>query len=138
MKKINRSLDDVLMTFRQAMTTSILKEAKEIGLSLSHFEVLGYVAEKENVTMKEIASWLHITPPSASVLVEVLVEKGFISREQSNKDRRTIHIIFGKEAHKLFHKVHNKKMSTFKKMLSKLDKKDKEDLARILIKCIPN
>jgi len=92
-----QGLDDVLMAFRQKMTTSLLEEAKETGFSLSHFEVLGYIADKGAVTMKEIASWLHITPPSASALIDVLVEKKLVSRVQSNKDRRTIHITLKKK-----------------------------------------
>lgn len=136
--KTNQSLDDVLMAFRQKMTTSLLEEAKETGFSLSHFEVLGYIAEKGNVTMKEIALWLHITPPSASTLIEVLVEKKLVSRVQSDKDRRTIHITLEEKAHKLFHKIYSKKMSIFKKMLSKLNGSDKENLIRILNKCIEN
>ena len=136
--KTNQSLDDVLMAFRQKMTTSLLEEAKETGFSLSHFEVLGYIAEKGNVTMKEIALWLHITPPSASALIEVLVEKKLVSRVQSDKDRRTIHITLEEKAHKLFHKIYSKKMSIFKKMLSKLNGSDKENLIRILNKCIEN
>lgn len=135
---INPSLDDVLMAFRHRMTTSLLEEAKETGFSLSHFEVLGYIAEKEKVTMKDIATWLHITPPSASTLVEVLVEKELVSRLQSDKDRRTIYIILGEKSHKLFQKIHRQKISLFKAMLSKLDDKDKEELARIISKCIPN
>lgn len=133
-----QSLDDVLMSFRQNMTTSLLEEAKETGFSLSHFEILGYIADKENVTMKEIALWLHITPPSASSLVDVLVKKKLVSRVSSNKDRRSVHIKLEGKSHKLFHKIYSNKMSIFKKMLSKLDNKDKEDLIRVLTKCISN
>ena len=134
----NKGLDEVLISFRRAMTMSLEEEAKETGVSLSHLEVIGYIARKGKVTMKEIASWLHITPPSASTLVEILVEKKFVTRTQSEKDRRTIYITLGEEAHKLFHKIHKQKISVFKKMLSKLNQKDKEELARILTKCISN
>ena len=120
------------------MTTSLLKEAKETGLSLSHFEILAHIAEKGKMTMKEIASWLYITPPSASTLIKILVEKDLVERIQDNKgkDRRTVYIKINEKAHNLFHSIQNKKMPVFKKMLSKLSKEDKDDLARILIKCI--
>jgi DNA-binding MarR family transcriptional regulator len=133
-----QSLDEVLIMFRHAMTASLLEEAKDSKCSLSHFEILMYIAEKGKVTMKDIASWLHITPPSASTLIDILVSKKFVTRTQSEKDRRTVYITLDKEAHKIFYSIHKKKMSMFKKTLSKLNEEDKEQLARILIKCIPN
>ncbi|HNW71525.1 MAG TPA: MarR family transcriptional regulator [Candidatus Paceibacterota bacterium] len=144
MKKIvltrNRNLDRVLMMFRHSMTTFLLEEAKETGLSLSHFEILMYIAERGSITMKEIASWLHITPPSASVLVKILIEKGMIERVNihNKKDRREVYVRLGVKGENMFRSIHNKKMHIFKKMFLRLGKKDKEDLARILIKCVPN
>ena len=134
----NQGLDEVLIMFRHAMTASLLEEAKDSKCSLSHFEVLMYIAEKGKVTMKDISTWLHITPPSASTLIDVLISKKFVTRTQSDKDRRTVYIELDKGAHKVFYSIHKRKISLFKKMLSKLEQKDKEDLARILIKCIPN
>lgn len=134
--KITQQLDETLISFRHMMTTLLLKEAKGSGLSLSHFEIIMYLAQKGKVTMKDISTWLNITPPSASVLVDVLVKKNLVSRIQSNKDRRTVHIIINKEAYKLMTEIHKKKMSLFKKILSKLSSEDKEDLVRILNKCI--
>lgn len=130
--KITQQLDETLISFRHMMTTLLLKEAKGSGLSLSHFEIIMYLAQKGKVTMKDISTWLNITPPSASVLVDVLVKKNLVSRIQSNKDRRTVHIIINKEAYKLMTEIHKNKMSLFKKILSKLSSEDKEDLVRIL------
>jgi len=138
MKNINttQKLDETLIAFRHTMTTLLLKEAKGSGLSLSHLEIIMHLAHKGEVTMKDIATWLNITPPSASVLVDVLVKKNLVSRIQSEKDRRTVHIIINKEAYKLMTEIHKKKMSIFKKILSKLNNEDKEALVRILNKCI--
>ena len=138
MKINNKNLDDVLLDFRHSMNSMLQNEAKESGYSLSQFEIIRYVADKESVTMKEIASWLHITPPSASALIDILVSKKLVKRIQKASDRRTIHISLGEKAHEFFYSIHKKKIQMFKKMLSKLDQKDKEDLTRILIKCMPN
>ncbi len=136
--KITKQLEDVLINFRQTMTTSLLKEALGSGLTLPHFEVIVHIAHSGEVTMKDISSWLHITPPSASVLIDTLVKKNLVSRVQSDKDRRTVHIVLNKESHKLIQSIHQKKMSMFKKMLSKINDEDKESLVRILNKCVSN
>ena len=131
-----KSLDDVLMSFKRAITDSFLKDAKSFGFSPSHFEILIYVSEKGPVTMKSIASWLNITPPSASSLVDKLVLKRLVSRSPSEKDRRTVYVKLGEDAHKFFAKLHKKKITLFKKMLDKLNKEEKESLVHILNKCI--
>jgi len=133
-----QNIDDVLIAFRQNMTNLLFNEAKGSGLSLSHFEVLMYVMHRGEVTMKDIASLLHITPPSASSLVDILVKKKLVTRIESKTDRRTVHVVLNKEAHKLISSIHKKKIVVFKKMLSKLNKEDQCDLTRILNKCITN
>lgn len=135
MKNTTQTLDEALIAFRHTMTTLLLKEAKGSGLSLSHFEILMHLAHRGEVTMKDIATWLNITPPSASALVDVLASKKLVSRVPSDKDRRTVHIMINKEAQKLINSIHKKKMSIFKKILTKLNEEDKEDLIRILNKC---
>jgi len=137
MKK-TQNIDDILIAFRQNMTNLLFKEAKGSGLSLSHFEILMYITHKGEVTMKDIASWLHITPPSASNLVDTLVNKKLVTRISSSKDRRTVHIVLNREAHKLISTIHKKKITVFKKMLSRLNKEDQDNLSRILSKCIIN
>jgi MarR family 2-MHQ and catechol resistance regulon transcriptional repressor len=124
------------MSFKRTITESFLKESKNLGFSPSHFEILIYLHEKGPVTMKNIASLLSITPPSASSLVDKLVSKKLVIRQSLDNDRRTIHVKLGEESHKLFAKIHKRKMVWFGKMLNKLSKKEKEDLVRILNKCI--
>jgi len=134
--KEEEQLDRILLSFKHKMTNSFFEEAKKLELPPSNFEILIYLYEKGPITMKNIASWLSITPPSASSLIDKLVSKELVNRVQSDNDRRTIHISLGKEAHKLFAKLHRKKVKLFEEMLDKLDKKDKENLVRILNKCI--
>ena len=136
--KIAQKLEDSFLAFRHMMTTQLLTEAKGLGLSLSHFEVLMFLSHSSEATMKEVAEILHITPPSASVLIDTLVEKKLVKRVPSEKDRRTVHIALSPEAQKLMISVHKKKVSIFKKMLSKLNSEDQENLTRILNKLVAN
>ena len=128
-------LEEALMSFRHKMTTALVEEAKKHDWSLSHFEVIQYIAEQGNPSMKDIASQLHITPPSASTLVDTLVSKNLVLRSQTPDDRRAIHVILAPTAHKLLVSIYKKKSSIFNSMLSNLNEGDKKELARILTKC---
>ena len=129
-------LDDVLLAFRRVMTEALRVEAKRLGQSLSHLEVLKIVAEKGNPSLKDVARGLRITSPSASVLVEALVRNKLVTRDASASDRRTVRIGLTPKANQLFVSLHEKKFSIFKKMLSKLNKPDQKKLAEILTLCL--
>lgn len=134
--QIAQKLEDSFLAFRHMMTSQLMTEAKGLGLSLSHFEVIMFLAHSGEASMKEIAEIMHITPPSASTLIDTLVEKRLVKRVPSDKDRRTIHIALSPEAQKLMISVHKKKVTIFKKILSKLNGEDQENLTRILNKLI--
>lgn len=131
----HKILESALMSFRHAMTEELGRVAKERGCSVSHFEVLKYIADKGSPSMKDIARELGITPPSASTLIDTLVSKQFVTRTQTPEDRRTIRIILQPKGNVLLSSVYKQKNSLFNKMLSKLSNEDKTELARILIKC---
>lgn len=137
MKKQNQQqvLEEALMGFRHNMTSALVAEAKTHDWSLSHFEVIKYIAEQGNPSMKDIAAQLHITPPSASTLIDTLVAKNLVLRDKTVEDRRTIRIMLAPTAQRILSAIYKKKHSIFNSMLSKLDTKDKVELARILSKC---
>lgn len=135
-KDKKQDIDEALMMLRHKITEMLHVEAKKLGYSLAHFDILIYIAENGNVTMKDIANWMHITPPSASSLIEKLVKKRLVRRTQNSNDRRNIYITLGGEAHKLFKILQKKKEDIFKKMFIRLDNREKEELVRIISKCI--
>ena len=56
------------------------------------------VRHRGEVTIKELAKLLSVAPPSASVMVERMVEKGILARETSRKDRRKVTVSVSHEA----------------------------------------
>ncbi len=134
--KQHKSLEEALMVFRHSMNGALIDEAKKKGYSLAHLEVMKFIAEEGSPSMKDIALQLHITPPSASTLIDNLVSKSLVSRSQKPEDRRTVHVALTPKAQVILHSLYKHKNSVFNKMLSKLSPEDKSELARILIKCI--
>jgi DNA-binding MarR family transcriptional regulator len=129
------SLDDALISLRRTMTESLKVEASRLGVSLAHFEVLKFVAENGDPTMRSLADHLRITPPSASALAEGLVSKGFLCRVSSPRDRRTVRIALTVKSQRLFASLHKSKASIFNKMLKRLSREDRNKLAELLAKC---
>jgi DNA-binding MarR family transcriptional regulator len=60
------------------------------GLSLPQIHAVNVTRERGQVSLKELAAILGVSPPSASTMVDRLVEKGVFRREQSQEDRRRV------------------------------------------------
>lgn len=61
-------------------------------ITFAQFNVLLAIEERGEVSLKELADVLHVSPPSASSMVDRLVEMGIVVREQSVIDRREVRI----------------------------------------------
>ena len=70
-------------------------------LTLPQMNMLLVVRERGKVTIKELADALSVSPPSASAMVERLVDIGVLVREHSQVDRRVVevHISPGAKQH---------------------------------------
>jgi len=58
--------------------------------TMPRLAVLGLVREKGEATMKDVAAFLSVAPPSATALVEGIAAAGFLTRRQDPKDRRSV------------------------------------------------
>lgn len=62
------------------------------GIVPSHGDILACLYQKDHVTMKELAEYIHRTKPTVTVLVNKLVELGYVIREKDIDDNRVTYI----------------------------------------------
>jgi len=120
-------------------TGRVIKENDKDGekpdpFSFLRLETLHYIEENKNPTMRDVAEHLCITSPSATSLVDGLVESGQLERLPDTHDRRLVRLLItkkGKENAKIgFKKIRDK----IKGVLTKLSSKERDDLVKILKK----
>ena len=126
------SLSDLIFIFRKNILKSIKKEGFKHDLTFSQVEILGFIGPTGKETMRSIADHLGVTPPSATEVVKEMEKKGLVKRVDDKKDRRIVFIVLSPSAKKLSVSLCKQKELMFKKMLSKLDKKDHENFERII------
>jgi DNA-binding MarR family transcriptional regulator len=94
-----------------------LAEACEKGnfdeLSLSQLQAIKAVRREKEVTISRIAELLGVSAPSASVMVDRLVEKGILIRERSREDRRKVVVHISPEAVEDINRVETAILKTF-------------------------
>ena len=126
------SLGDLLLVFRRNIIENIKKEGFKHDMTFSQMEVFRFVGLSGKETMKDIARYLKITPPSSTEIIDEMEKKGLIKRKSDKKDRRVVFVELTSKAKKLFVLLSKHKDIILEKMVSKLNEKDHKDLERII------
>jgi DNA-binding MarR family transcriptional regulator len=129
---IEKDLENAILSFHHKMVDEMYKQAKKLQFTPSQLEVLLFVLEKGNPTMKDIASKLHITPPSVTSIVDPLCDKNYLKRQTSEKDRRIVKMVVTPKTFKLFSSLKDKKLTVLKNLFFKLNNEDKKQLIKII------
>ena len=65
-------------------------ELFELGVSMSDIRVLQYLQQNGPTRMSSIARWMNVGQPTATVVVNRLVEQGLVVRERDHEDWRVV------------------------------------------------
>ena len=125
-------LGDLLLVLRRNIRENIKKEGLKHDLTFSQVEALRFIGSHGEKTMREIANYLKITPPSVTEIVGDMEKKGLVKRKSGKVDRRVVFIVLSDTSKKLYASLNRQKNAVFKKMISKLNEKDKKNLERII------
>ncbi|MDM8523601.1 MarR family transcriptional regulator, partial [Desulfococcaceae bacterium HSG8] len=97
------------------------RKKKELyELSISQLYAVKATRNKGEVTITELSELLNVSPPSASAMVDRLVEKGILTRERSAKDRRKVVVSVSPEAIESIEKVEKKILNSFICLIQKI------------------
>jgi len=92
----------------------------DIDLTEPQVHMLMVVRDHGPITIKELARRLRVSAPSASAMVDRLVELGAVSREQSQVDRRQVVIMITPPALRLVEDIENHMMASVVDLLERL------------------
>ena len=82
-------------------------------LSAPQMNLIMMIRVRETVSVTRLASLLNVSPPSASTMVDRLVERGLLTRTPSSEDRRKVVIRVSPEAIKEISRVEEKVLAAF-------------------------
>lgn len=105
-------------------------------LTQQQLHYLRVVVRMNNPTLSELARELNLTKPTVTVLVDKLVEKGYIRRVKSDKDRRSMHLHINDKGSKInsLREIAYKKLS--EKISTGLNKNETVILTELLRKIV--
>lgn len=96
------------------------KSCEHGDLSLAQLNLILAVRTRKEVTLTELAEILAVSPPSVSVMVDRLVERGLLIRERATSDRRKVVIQVSPDAEHHIAEREDRVVATFVELLEEL------------------
>lgn len=118
--KTVRMLQDKLAQDRAANLKSPADCSVEVDLTFRQCNAMMVIREEGAITIKRLAQFLGVSPPSASAMVDRLVEMGMLEREQSRVDRREVEIRISQEGETGIRLLESQILSTVTDLLARL------------------
>ncbi|MBP8253089.1 MAG: MarR family transcriptional regulator [Herpetosiphon sp.] len=121
---------------RSARSSPAFNLLKELNLSFSHMGVIRCLAEHGEMTMKQIAECLQITPPSVTVLVRRLEQTKMVQRRANDNDSRVTLLSLapqGQQFHSQFVEEH---LTSMTRLLKGLTPDEQEEFLNLLERAV--
>ncbi|MBU0961437.1 MAG: MarR family transcriptional regulator [Proteobacteria bacterium] len=93
---------------------------KGVELSMAQVHTLMTIQGCGECTISNLANLLGVSAPSASCMVERLVDKGLLHRERSRKDRRKVVVRLSEQAARHMQKMEEEVLATFVDLVEKV------------------
>jgi DNA-binding MarR family transcriptional regulator len=129
---LNKIISLIFLTRQQ-----VFKEitfAKKPLFSFVQLLTIQFIKERRKTTMKEVAGFLNITPPSATSLINILVKNGVLARREGVGDRRIVWLKITPKGEKILKRGYAQIAGKIKETLSCLSEKEQKALIHILEK----
>jgi len=134
-QKLDTPTERMFAFFRMARE-SIFCAKPHCSSSFMDIAILNAAVEKHSPSMKDVADMLRITGPSATVIIDRLVEKGELVRIEDKEDRRVVRIDITESGKKILKNGMRESEDGMRRLLSVLGEKERTELDRIITKII--
>jgi DNA-binding MarR family transcriptional regulator len=105
----------------------------EVGLSFSQVKALFLLQEHGELTVKDIAARLSLSVPAVSRSVDGLVQRGFVTRRESESDRRSRRIALLPQGRTVLERVMAAREAALVAFASELPDADRDALHTALL-----
>ena len=105
------------------------------GMQAAQYRILGVLMKEGTpLSMSELGKRQYISKPYMTILVDQLIQDGYVQRIPDTGDRRVINIAITAEGKRHLKQAASRYKETIKNMLAELDHQDLEDLCQSLEK----
>jgi MarR family transcriptional regulator, lower aerobic nicotinate degradation pathway regulator len=108
-----RTIHEMIIRIQVHCLAEACRKGSFNELSIAQLQAIKVIRCEKEVTISRVAELLEVSVPSASTMVDRLVEKGILIRERSHKDRRKVVVQVSPEAVGDINQVESAILKTF-------------------------
>ncbi len=114
--------------FMRRSMRDFVVHTKEVGLTPSHFAVLGRIDHEGAQGVSDIGDHLGISNAAASQMLDRLVQQGLITRSEDPHDRRAKQLLLTDKGRQQLHKMMAARMGWLEEMAASLSPTEREQV----------
>ncbi len=113
---------------------SELLHHQELGLTGPQFQMLGLIARKQVCNVSYLADKLEVKPSAITVMIDRLVQNGYVHRRHDEQDRRAVLLSVTERGAEVLEEAKKKSREVLKRQLSVLTEQELEAMITIMEK----
>lgn len=108
-----------------------MSEHKQLGLTGPQMHMLHLIAKKETSNVSQLAEQLEVKPSAITVMIDRLLQSGFVNRHHDERDRRVVLISMTDKGKEVLELAKQKSKQVVVRYMSQMDVKEVEQLAAL-------
>ena len=132
MTKLEKSMGFLLVRAARGMKRALDNELLEIGVTASQHAVLSALAQKDGLSLTQIARKIFLDNPATTGLVDRLERDGLVERHRISSDRRVINIYLTDKGKSILKTVDKIATNLDRNIMSVLSKSEVSELKNFL------
>ncbi|HJV33276.1 MAG TPA: MarR family transcriptional regulator [Patescibacteria group bacterium] len=131
-----KRLGAVFLALKRALHERLQRSTSFDSASLARVAVLDLVRRNGETTMKDVAAYLCVTPPSATALADGAVAAGLLTRRQDPDDRRSVRLRLTPKGKRALASGMRGVEAAMSRMFARLDAQEQDRLIALLEKIL--
>ncbi|MEO8897362.1 MAG: MarR family transcriptional regulator [Candidatus Dormibacter sp.] len=123
---------DAVQAWVERRKRAVARDMHECGQSPAQVHLLGLLNELGPTTVSHVAALLGTTPPSASAMVDRMVDTGLVVRERNEDDRRVVTVSIGPGGKEALQVALGGRREMLERVLSQLDDEELRATLRVM------
>jgi DNA-binding MarR family transcriptional regulator len=124
---------DLIMQIKLVCNEKEKQMRDELGLSSTEFKCLSILGEEENISCNELAQKLDLSSSRASRVIDILVTRDYLVREDSEQDRRLKTVFLSENGKTVKNDIEKLKQGCEEKMKACIPSDKLDDLKSSLV-----
>jgi len=109
-----------------------MRSQRLAGLTVPQFRALAFIDRNSGSSLLEVANHMGLTPPSTSRLVDGLIARGMITREDHPADRRRLKLTVTHCGQEILETSRRSTLACLAKRLSSINASDRETIVKAM------